>query len=145
MIVRSSFTKVISESPVFLERIHGDICRPIHPPCGPFLYFMILIETFTKWSHFCLLLHVMLPLLGSLHKWLNYEHNFQIIRLRQYILIMLMNLLLKHSLTILHVIRDKYWASCCSYPYPKWLSRILYQTSPINNLTTMKTKLPTFA
>ena len=55
MIVRPSFTKVIFESPIFLERIHGDICEPIHPPCGPFCYFMILIDVSTRWSHVCLL------------------------------------------------------------------------------------------
>ena len=55
LIIRSSFTKVISESPVFLERLHGDICGPIHPPYGPFHYFMILIDAFTRWSHVCLL------------------------------------------------------------------------------------------
>ena len=45
----------MSESPVFLERIHGDICGPIHPPCGPFRYFMVLIDASTRWSHVCLL------------------------------------------------------------------------------------------
>ena len=45
----------MSESPVFLERIHGDICGPIHPPCGPFRYFMVLINASTRWSHVCLL------------------------------------------------------------------------------------------
>ena len=45
----------MSESPVFLERIHGDICGPIHPPCGPFHYFMVLIDASTRWSHVCLL------------------------------------------------------------------------------------------
>ena len=30
LIVKPSFTKVIFESPVFLERIHGDICGSIH-------------------------------------------------------------------------------------------------------------------
>ena len=45
----------MSESPVFLERIHGDICGPIHPPCGHFRYFMVLIDASTRWSHVCLL------------------------------------------------------------------------------------------
>ena len=45
----------MSESPVFLEIIHGDICGPIHPPCGPFYYFTILIDVSTRWSHVCLL------------------------------------------------------------------------------------------
>ena len=36
------------ESPVFLERIHGDIC-------GPFCYFMVLIDVFTRWSHVCII------------------------------------------------------------------------------------------
>ena len=59
---------LLSESPVFLERIHGNICGPIHPPCGPFRYFMILVDASTRWSHVCLFLHVTLPLLDSLHK-----------------------------------------------------------------------------
>jgi hypothetical protein len=28
---------------------------PIHPPCGPFRYFMVLIDESTRWSHVCLL------------------------------------------------------------------------------------------
>ena len=56
LIVKTSFNKVTSESPVFLERIHWDICGPIHPPCGPFRYFMVLIYAFTRWSHMCLIL-----------------------------------------------------------------------------------------
>ena len=55
LIVRSSFTKVISESPVFLERIYGDICESIHPSCGPFHYFMFLIDASTRWLYVCLL------------------------------------------------------------------------------------------
>ena len=55
LIVRPSFTRVIYESPVFSKRIHGDICRPIHPPCGPFRYFMILIDACIRWSHVYLL------------------------------------------------------------------------------------------
>ena len=55
MIVRPSFTKVVSDSPAFLERIQGDICGPIHPPSGPFRYFMVLIDASTRWSHVCLL------------------------------------------------------------------------------------------
>ena len=55
LIIISSFNKIMSESPVFLERIHGDICGPNHPPCGPFRYFMVLIDVSTRWSHVCLL------------------------------------------------------------------------------------------
>ena len=40
---------------MFLERIQGDICGPIHPPCGPFRYFMVLIDASSRWSHVCLL------------------------------------------------------------------------------------------
>ena len=39
----------------FLEQIQGDICGPITPPCGPFRYFMVLIDASTRWSHVCLL------------------------------------------------------------------------------------------
>ena len=44
LIVRPSHTKVLVESPTFLKRIQGYICGPIHPPCGPFRYFMELID-----------------------------------------------------------------------------------------------------
>ena len=56
LIVRPSFSKVTFESPVFLKRIHIDISRLIHPPCGLFCYFMVLIDVSTRWSHVCLLL-----------------------------------------------------------------------------------------
>ena len=55
LIVRPSFNKIMSESPVFLERIHRDICGPIHPPCGPFRYFIVLIDVSTRLSYVCLL------------------------------------------------------------------------------------------
>ena len=55
LIIRPSSTKVGIESPTFLEQIHGDICRPINPPSGPFKYFMILINASSRWSHVCLL------------------------------------------------------------------------------------------
>ncbi|KAF7137709.1 hypothetical protein RHSIM_Rhsim07G0041900 [Rhododendron simsii] len=55
LITRPSLSKVIVESPSFLQRIQGDICGPIHPPSGPFRYFMILIDASTRWSHTCLL------------------------------------------------------------------------------------------
>ena len=54
LIVRPSFNKIMSESLVFLERIQWDIFGPIHPLCGPFRYFMVLIDASTKWSHVCL-------------------------------------------------------------------------------------------
>ena len=55
MVTRPSLAKVGTESPTFLERIQGDICGPIHPPCGPFRYFMVLIDASTRWSHVSLL------------------------------------------------------------------------------------------
>jgi hypothetical protein len=48
LIILPSPTKIGSESLNFLERIHGDICGPIHPPCGPFRYFMVLIDASTR-------------------------------------------------------------------------------------------------
>ena len=55
LIVRPFFSKVTFESSVFLEKIHEDICGPIHPPCGPFSHFMVLIDVSTRWSHVCLI------------------------------------------------------------------------------------------
>ena len=55
LILRPSPVKIGFESPEFLERIQGDICGPIHPPCGSFRYFMVLIDASSRWSHVCLL------------------------------------------------------------------------------------------
>ena len=55
LIIRPSPTKIRIEPLAFLQRIQGDICGPIHPPCGPFRYFMILIDASMRWSHVCLL------------------------------------------------------------------------------------------
>jgi Integrase core domain len=55
LIIRSSKNKIKNESLLFLERIQGDIYGPISPPCGPFRYFLVLIDASTRWSHVCLL------------------------------------------------------------------------------------------
>jgi hypothetical protein len=55
LVIKPSHSKVIIESPSFLQRIQGDICGPIHPPCGSFRYFMVLIDASTRWSYVCLL------------------------------------------------------------------------------------------
>ncbi|GJR07708.1 disease resistance CC-NBS-LRR class family protein [Tanacetum coccineum] len=55
MMKRSSPLKVKKESLVFLERIQGDICGPMHLPCGPFRYFIVLIDASSRWSHVSLL------------------------------------------------------------------------------------------
>ena len=51
LIIRPSFTKITSKSLTFLEHIQGKICEPIHPPNGPFRYFIVLIDASTRWSH----------------------------------------------------------------------------------------------
>ena len=56
LIIIPCFTKIASESLIFLERIQGDIYGPIHPPSGPFRYFMVLTDASTRWSHHVCLL-----------------------------------------------------------------------------------------
>jgi hypothetical protein len=56
LILRSSPLKIHTEQLKFLERIQGDICGPIPPLCGSFRYFMVSIDTSTRWSHEYLLL-----------------------------------------------------------------------------------------
>jgi len=41
LIIRLSPSKITKQLPEFLERAQDDICGPIHPPCGPFYYFMV--------------------------------------------------------------------------------------------------------
>ena len=43
LITRPSLLKIRDESPVFLQRIQGDISGPIQPLSGLFRYFMVLI------------------------------------------------------------------------------------------------------
>ena len=52
---RPSYAKNTKENISFLQRIQGDICGPIHPECGPFRYFMVLVDASTRWSHVALL------------------------------------------------------------------------------------------
>jgi hypothetical protein len=47
-ITQPSIVKVGTESPVFLERIQGDIYGLIDPSSGPFRYFMVLIDASTR-------------------------------------------------------------------------------------------------
>jgi hypothetical protein len=53
--LRPSPLKIHTEQLRFLERIQGDIYGPIQPISGSFMYFMVLIDTSTRWSHVCLL------------------------------------------------------------------------------------------
>jgi hypothetical protein len=55
LILRPSPLKIHAKPLRFLERIQGDICGLIQPLCGPFRYFMVLIDASTRWSHVCLL------------------------------------------------------------------------------------------
>jgi hypothetical protein len=48
LILRPSPLKIHAEPLKFLERIHGGICDLIQPSCGPFRYFMILINASTR-------------------------------------------------------------------------------------------------
>ena len=55
LILRPSYLKIRAEPLKFLKRIQGDICGPSQLLLGPFRYFMVLIDTFTHWSHVSLL------------------------------------------------------------------------------------------
>ena len=55
LVTRLSLTKINTESLVFLQQIQRDICGLVHPPCGPFWYFMVLIDASTRWSYVSLL------------------------------------------------------------------------------------------
>jgi hypothetical protein len=48
LILRPSLLKIHAEPLRFLQRTQGDICGPIQPLCGPFRYFMVLIDASTR-------------------------------------------------------------------------------------------------
>ena len=100
LIIRPYFTKIVSKSPAFLEHIQGDICGLIHPPSGPFRYFMVLIDASTRWSHVCLLFTQNVAFARLLAQIIRSWHNSLIIISRQFVLIMLVNSHLKPSLVI---------------------------------------------
>jgi hypothetical protein len=52
---RPSPLKIHAEPLRFLERIQGDIYGLIQPLYDPFIYFIVLIDAFIRWSHVCLL------------------------------------------------------------------------------------------
>jgi hypothetical protein len=55
LILWPSPLKIHAEPLRFLECIQGDIYGPIQPLCGPSIYFMVLIDASTRWSHVYLL------------------------------------------------------------------------------------------
>jgi hypothetical protein len=55
LILRPSPLKIHAKPLMFLERIQGDICGPIQPLSRSFIYFMVLTDASTRWSHMCLL------------------------------------------------------------------------------------------
>jgi hypothetical protein len=73
LILHPSPLKIHAEPLRFLERIQGDICGPIQPLCGPFRYFMVLIDASIRWSHVCLL---------SKHNHVFAKFMMQVIRLK---------------------------------------------------------------
>ena len=86
LILRPSYFKIQAELLKFLERIHGDICGPIQPLSEPSRYFMVLIDTSTRWSHVSLLStrnHAFAKIMAQLIKLkANYpEHRIQSIRM----------------------------------------------------------------
>ena len=44
LVIKQSISKVIVESPLFLQKIQNYICGPIQTPCRPFRYFNICIN-----------------------------------------------------------------------------------------------------
>jgi GAG-pre-integrase domain len=76
LIIRSSKNKIENESPSFLERIQEDICGSISPPCGPFRYFIVLIDASTRWSHVCLLATINVVFVRLLAQIIQLRPNF---------------------------------------------------------------------
>jgi hypothetical protein len=86
LILRHPSLKIHTEPLKFPKRIHGDICGQIQPISGPFSYFMVLIDAFTRWSHVCLLStqnHVFAKIMAQVirFKVKNFENRIQSIRL----------------------------------------------------------------
>ena len=55
LVIRPFLHKEPYESPKFVEHIHGDIHGLVHPPFGPFYYFMGVKDASSRFSHITLL------------------------------------------------------------------------------------------
>jgi hypothetical protein len=100
LIIKPSPSKVIVGSPSFLQRIQGDICGPIHPPCGPFRYFMVLIDASTRWSHVCLFSTRNIAFARLLAQIIRLRAQFPDYPIQSFGWIMQVNLYLKHFMII---------------------------------------------
>ena len=86
LVIKPSYSKVGFESLLFLQRIKWGICGSIHPPSGPFRYFMVLVDASIRWSHVCLLSTCNVAfarLLAQIIKlWVHFpDHSIKLIRL----------------------------------------------------------------
>ena len=107
MIIRPSPEKNRNESISFLERIQGDICGPIHPPCGSFRYFMVLIIASTRWSHICLLSTRNKAFAKLLAQLIKLTAHFPDYPIKKILLIMLVNLHLMLLMIIVYQLELK--------------------------------------
>ena len=55
LVIRPTVDKIPTETPKFLKRIQGDICRSINLAFGTFKYFTVLIYDSTRWSNVSIL------------------------------------------------------------------------------------------
>lgn len=55
LITRPATLKLANKIPNFLEQINADVCGPIDPPSGPFRFFLVIIDSSTKWIQVSLL------------------------------------------------------------------------------------------
>jgi len=52
---KAAFSSVVKPLAAPLERLSLDLCGPIHPACGAFCYFQVLVDEFTGYIHVSLL------------------------------------------------------------------------------------------
>jgi hypothetical protein len=55
LIIQPSISKTPMSIPPFLHQLKADVCGPVDPPSGPFCFFLVIIDSSTKWSQVSLL------------------------------------------------------------------------------------------
>lgn len=117
---RPSYAKDTKETIPFLQRIQGDICGPIHPNCGPFRYFMVLVDASTRWSHVALLSTRNAAYAKLLAQIIRLRAHHPVILLSQFVLTMLESLHHKHLMIIACLS-----GLMLSIPYPIYIHKMV--------------------
>jgi len=126
LVLKISSLKRKVEPLKFLKRIQDNLCGPMQPLSRPFRYFMVLIDTSTRWSHVSLLSirnHVFDKIIAQVIKLKAQHSKHQIKSIRMDNTAEFFS----HAINGYCLAWKSSPALCPICPYSKWVSRISHQ------------------